>query len=271
MAASNAQATYVLGYEPSFLRMLRMRSARVHAQHLLPHLKPGMQVLDAGCGPGSISVGLAEVVGPGGTVTGVDFEPSQVDEASAAARDAGVTNARFQQADVTALPFPDETFDAVHMCALMCHVPDHRTALRELFRVLKPGGVVATLDPVFSKTIWLPEDPVAVESIYLVGKSMDSCGADGDFGLRSAEALDEAGFVRLAIATGDGPTPRQTPEQLNAMADGLADSDHIKVALRNGLVTPERLQDIVAALRAASRKPFYHSSIPHVSVVGWKP
>lgn len=271
MAASNAQSTYVLGYDPSFLRMLQMRNARDHAQHLLAHLKPGMQVLDAGCGPGSITLGLAEVVGPNGVVTGIDFEQSQVEVASAAAREAGVTNARFQRADITQLPFADATFDAIHMCAVMCHVPDRKTALGELFRVLKPGGVISTLDPVFSKTIWIPEDPVAIESIYLIGKVMDSRGADGDFGLRSAEAFEAAGFVRLAITTGDSPTPTRGPEQLKFMADAFPDGDHVKLALRNGLITPERVAEIQDAMRAGSGRAFYQTSIPHVAVVGWKP
>ena len=75
---------YTMGYNEEFQVMLNRRSAETHAAHLLPHLKSGMRVLDFGCGPGTISVGLAKAVEPG-ELHGIDMEESQVDMAQAAA------------------------------------------------------------------------------------------------------------------------------------------------------------------------------------------
>ena len=75
----------------------------VCAAHLLPHLEPGMRLLDLGCGPGTISVGLAESVAPG-ALHGIDMEETQVDMANAAAKAGGHDNATFQTGDATDLP-----------------------------------------------------------------------------------------------------------------------------------------------------------------------
>ena len=104
------------------------------------HLRPGMALLDAGCGPGTITVGLAELVAPG-PVTAVDLNPEDVRRAGAALWDAGFRNARIVAGDVRALPFDDASFDAVHAHATPDGVADN-DALAEYLRVLRPGGVV---------------------------------------------------------------------------------------------------------------------------------
>jgi methylase of polypeptide subunit release factors len=72
-----------MGYSDEFLQLLDRRSAQTHAAHLLPHLKPGLRVFDFGCGPGTITVGLAQAVEPG-EIHGTDAEASQVELARAA-------------------------------------------------------------------------------------------------------------------------------------------------------------------------------------------
>ena len=62
---TSAEQDYTMGYSEEFLQLLHRRSAETHAAHLLSHLKPGLRVLDFGCGPGTISVGLATAVAPG--------------------------------------------------------------------------------------------------------------------------------------------------------------------------------------------------------------
>ena len=104
------------------------------------HLRPGMALLDAGCGPGTITIRLAELVAPG-PVTAVDLNPEDVRRAGAALWDAGFRNARIVTGDVRALPFDDASFDAVHAHATLDSVADP-DALREYLRVLRPGGVI---------------------------------------------------------------------------------------------------------------------------------
>ena len=75
------------------------REAAAAADFFLPHLGPGMTLLDCGCGPGTITFGLAEAVAPAETV-GVDLEPSMIDRAEAFAKERDVPNVRFQVADI---------------------------------------------------------------------------------------------------------------------------------------------------------------------------
>ena len=104
---ASQESTYTMGYSDDFQQMLDRRSAQTHAAHLLPHLKPGQRVLDFGCGPGTISMGLARAVEPG-EFHGIDMEESQIGMARAAAQAAGHANATFHVGDITDLPFDDE-------------------------------------------------------------------------------------------------------------------------------------------------------------------
>ena len=74
------ESNYMMGYSGEFQQLLRRRNAETNAAHLLPHLKPGLRLLDFGCGPGSITVGLANAVNPG-EVHGIDKEESQINVA----------------------------------------------------------------------------------------------------------------------------------------------------------------------------------------------
>ena len=105
-----ATPSYTMGYSEEFRQMLDQPSAETHASYLLPHLKPGHRVLDFGCGPGTISVGLARTVDPG-EVHGIDMEESQIALARAAAEAGGHANATFHVGDVTKLPFEDNFYD----------------------------------------------------------------------------------------------------------------------------------------------------------------
>src|SRR5688500_8965794 len=104
-------------------RRLGRRTAAVAAAFLLPHLQSGMRVLDCGCGPGSITLGLAKVVAPG-EVVGVDPRDSRLDMARAAAIAEGIGNARFEEGAIHALPFADGTFDAALVHAVMEHITE---------------------------------------------------------------------------------------------------------------------------------------------------
>src|SRR5262245_3744612 len=115
------------------------------AAFFVPFLTSDMSLLDAGCGPGTITAALASVVGK---AIGIDHEPKAIAAAGALAAEAGLTNLAFAEADMTALPFEDGSFDAVFFHAVLYHqnkavLP--RT-LAEARRVLKPGGFIATRD-----------------------------------------------------------------------------------------------------------------------------
>ena len=148
-------ADYTMGYSEEFLQLLNRRSARSHAAYLLPHLASGQRILDFGCGPGTLSVGLAKAVEPG-ELHGVDLEESQIELARAAAAGGGHANATFQVGDVTDLPYEDDYFDVAHCHTVLTHVPDTQATLKEVRRVLKPGGLIASREMIADASFMAP-------------------------------------------------------------------------------------------------------------------
>ncbi len=108
-------------------------------------LQPGEQVLDVACGTGLVTLPAAEAVGSGGGITGTDISEGMIENARILATNNGTKNAVFHRMDAEALDFPDNTFDVV-LCALgLMYVPDPLQALREMHRVLNPGGRAVVL------------------------------------------------------------------------------------------------------------------------------
>ncbi|GIH04826.1 hypothetical protein Rhe02_28930 [Rhizocola hellebori] len=157
------------------------RTAQSHASFLLPHLRPGMSLLDLGCGPGSITVGLAAAVAPGQT-TGIDLDPDPID---------GVT---VVAGDVMRLPFPDASFDAIFSSALLQHLADPLGALREARRVARPGAVIGIVDADWDGELLYPTNDTLRRSNELARKLRE--GTSPFVGKQLRHLLVEAGFVR---------------------------------------------------------------------------
>ncbi len=184
---------YTMGYGEEFTQLLDRRSAAGQAAHLMPHLRPGMRVLDFGCGPGSISVGLAQAVEPG-ELHGVDMEESQIEIARAAAAAGGHGNAHFQTGDVTDLPFEDGYFDAAHCHAVLMHVPDTERALAEVRRVLRPGGVVASREMIVDSSFLEPANEGTAEAWATFAGLLLANGGHPQIGRELRARFHEAGF-----------------------------------------------------------------------------
>ena len=132
---------YPFGYNAAAISMMQSRTAEASAGFLLDRVQPGSSLLDIGCGPGSITVGMAKALAPG-KVVGIDIEPSQVDLGRQHALEEGVSNCTFEAASVLELPMADETFDAVYGHTILMQFSDLEPVLDEVTRVLKPGGLV---------------------------------------------------------------------------------------------------------------------------------
>lgn len=187
---------YTMGYDDVFQTMLNRRSAATHAAYFLPHLEPGMRLLDFGCGPGNISMGLAEAVKPG-EFHGIDMEASQIDMARAASTAEGHENAVFHVGDVKKLPFDDNFFDAAHCHAVLMHVPDTQSALAEVKRVLKPGGILGCSELITS-SCYIKPDPGDMNGLYpLYANLVSNNGGHPDMGTELKMELDKAGFADI--------------------------------------------------------------------------
>ncbi|MCB0990213.1 MAG: methyltransferase domain-containing protein [Acidimicrobiales bacterium] len=146
---------YTHGHHDAVLRSHRWRTAENSAAYLTPLLGPGMSLLDVGCGPGNLTLDLASVVAPG-PVVGLDRSADVLAEASA--RLGGDSTVEFRTGDVYDLPFPDDSFDVVHAHQVLQHLSDPVAALREMYRVARPGGLVAARDADYAAMTWHPSD-----------------------------------------------------------------------------------------------------------------
>ncbi|MFF1592033.1 class I SAM-dependent methyltransferase [Streptomyces sp. NPDC058286] len=108
-------------------------------------LRAGDRVLDAGCGTGRALPALRDAVGPSGAVLGVDLTPAMLEAAVRAGRDRAGS---LMLADVTRLPVRSESLDAVFGSGLVAHLPQPQKNLRELARVVRPGGLLALFHPI---------------------------------------------------------------------------------------------------------------------------
>ena len=124
---SGMPEVYTHGHHESVLRSHKWRTAENSAAYLLPHLAADTRILDVGCGPGTITVDLADLV-PLGHVTGIDADAGIVEQARATGD--GRPNLDFTTGDVYALDYPDASFDVVHAHQVLQHLSDPVRALR---------------------------------------------------------------------------------------------------------------------------------------------
>ena len=263
---------YIAGYGSRVTKeILAKRSASVEAAFFLPHLHAGMRLLDCGCGPGTITVNLAEVVAPG-EVVGLDIEDKQFEIGRAYARERDVSNVRFETGNIYDLAFPSASFDAVFAHAILYHLKTPGRALTELHRILKPGGVVGIRDLDNGGTIFAPSNQKLGKARRLLDRVLEYNGGDPFFGRRQRATLREVGFVNVqASASYDSyGTPETTRNVGDYLAELLLQPRLSDVIIEQKWADRSELQDMSAAFKAWGRHPDAFSARARCEAVGWK-
>jgi arsenite methyltransferase len=146
-----------LGYPAELLARVPDGSAESFAGVANPFalgaLSPGERVLDVGSGAGTDSLVAAQMVGPAGSVTGVDMTSEMLARARAGASAMGAANATFVEGEAESLPFDDEAFDVVISNGVIDLVPDKDAVFSEIYRVLAPGGRIQVADVTIQRPV----------------------------------------------------------------------------------------------------------------------
>jgi len=184
---------YLPGYDSRVTDFMALRTAPSHAAFVLPKLRPGLRLLDIGCGPGTITLDLARLVAPG-EAAGLDRENSQIEKARESAKRRGVTNVRFDVGSIYELPFADAAFDVVFAHAVFEHLREPLAALSEIHRVLTKGGLVALRSPDWGGYLVWPATPQLDAALIYYQTLQTQRGGDVQVGRKFKTLLRRAGF-----------------------------------------------------------------------------
>jgi len=270
---------YALGYSEEWLELMERRSASLEAGHVVNFVKPDSRILDVGCGPGSITIDLAELVSDG-HVTGLDISDGQFERARALAKERGLENVTFQMGDAYELPFEDESFDIVCSNTLLMHLSDPARGIAEMKRVLKPGGYICARDPHFSARDIYGSTPCPVEDgvhktnlAFLRVNEQD--GSDWDAGIKLRGRLKAAGFLNVESGQSSNvngnddawDVVRKTPAILRERLT----RDLWMRSVELGVMTSEEVKAMYDWVLGLNNDPAAWSVMPFIWATGRKP
>jgi ubiquinone/menaquinone biosynthesis C-methylase UbiE len=258
--------TYTHGHHESVLRSHTWRTIENSAAYLLPLLSAGLDVLDVGCGPGTITVDLARRVAPG-TVVGIDRSDDVIEVARRQAD--GVDGVRFEAGDVYGLAHPDDSFDVVHAHQVLQHLSDPVAALREMRRVCRPGGVVAARDADYASFVWAPLD-VRLDCWLSTYRAVARANrGEPDAGRHLLAWARAAGFrsVDASASVWCFSTPDERAWWGRTWADRMRDSSVAHQAVRGGHCTRADLDAMAAAFTDWAEDPDGWFAVLHGEVL----
>ena len=263
---------YTLGFGEAIVERWKRHTVDSHASHLIPYLEPGLRVLDFGCGPGTISVGLAKAVEPG-ELHGIDMEASQIDIARSVAEAGGYDNATFHVGDVTDLPFEDGFFDLAHGHAIFTHVPDTQAAMAEVKRVLKPGCIISCRESIFRYSFQAPSFEVLDIGWIMFSELIAVADGHPDFGKDVKRHLVEAGFtdINTSASFNHYCTAEDIASLYTAIEGWFLSPDTVKAALAYGVADQVHFDRYRDALDRWKEHPGAFGAIAYGEAIARKP
>jgi ubiquinone/menaquinone biosynthesis C-methylase UbiE len=266
-----AGETYQLGHHPSIVARHARRTVETAAAFLLPFLKPGMRLLDVGCGPGSMTSGFAQRVAPGETI-GIDPSADVIATAKSLAGATAARNLSFEVGSIYEPRFAAGTFDAVFTHQVMQHLRHPVDALRQMRALLAPGGVLGVRVVDWGSAIFYPESDGMRRALAIQFDLARRNGGEPNAGRHLRRWLREAGFgeTRLTTSTESDADADATRDRAEMFAERMLRSSLAHRALERGLATRSDLETIAAAWRAWGRDPDAFFCFSHVEAVAWK-
>jgi len=242
-----------------------VRRAAQWVSFFLPYLKPNFSVLDCGCGVGSITLDIAELVAPG-QVIGIDLDERQLEIARANAQKRGLTNVSFEQANAYTLRFTDNSFDAVLAHTLLYHLSDQVRALREFHRVLKAKGVAGIADDDFKTVTFSPDLSFFHRIVELWTQVMHHNRGNPFYSRHLRGLMLEAGFektVGFAVAADHYGTLDETRRFASILGGVIQSPDFVNLVISQNWSTQAELGGIMAELQKWGERPdaFFAMSI----------
>jgi ubiquinone/menaquinone biosynthesis C-methylase UbiE len=221
---STTDSTYVLGHAEKEVQRLLLQGRLYddYTEHALrlAGLRPGMRVLDIGSGPGDVSFVAARLVGPTGSVLGVDAAPAMVELARARAAEKGLTTVRFTQCAIDAITLDEPLHgqvDAVIGRLILMHLPDPAATLRQLSSFVRPGGIVAFSEIDISAARSVPNQPLFDRVIPGIVRAFEAIGLNARFGTTLHAVFADAGLGTPRLTQG---TPSGTAADTDLLAYG---------------------------------------------------
>jgi ubiquinone/menaquinone biosynthesis C-methylase UbiE len=200
-----SESSYVLGHEDVEVQrlLLQGRLYNDYTEHALrlAGLGPGMRVLDVGSGPGDVSLIAARIVGPTGTVLGIDAAPEMITLARARAAEKRLSTVGFARAVIDSLRL-DEPFDAVVGRLILMHMPDPAATLRRLSAWVRPGGVIAFSENDITATRSIPDIPLFSQVTAGIAHAFEAMGLSPRFGTTLHTIFAEAGLGTPQLTLG---------------------------------------------------------------------
>ncbi|CAM1501186.1 Fc.00g103480.m01.CDS01 [Cosmosporella sp. VM-42] len=254
--AASAHNKYGPGYNASQVKHHEWRTAENSAAYLLPQLQsraeqnPHLKLLDVGAGSGTITASLAKYM-PEGELLATDISDEILGRAKAYAESKGVTNIKFQEANVYELPFPDATFDVTHAHQVLCHLDAPRDATKELVRVTKAGGIVALRETDMRMWCFWPELPLLLQFHDISVKVLVANGGNDKGGRQLVSWAIKAGVAREDITASYGTWCYSAPEDRQAWAGAMAErlrTGHMRgKSLELGIATEAEISQMADA------------------------
>jgi SAM-dependent methyltransferase len=258
--------TYTHGHHESVLRSHKWRTVDNSAAYLAPYLAAGTNVLDVGCGPGTITVDIARLVAPG-RVRGIDAAADVIADARASAGESA--NVEFTVDDIYALAAADASFDVVHAHQVLQHLPDPVGALREMRRVCKPGGVVAARDGDYGAFRWYPDEPMLELWLDLYETIARHNRGEPDAGRFLLAWAHAAGFteVEAGASVWCFATPEDRTWWGGLWADRMTESAIGRQAVAESFATAEQVRAVADGWRRWAAHPDAWFIVPHGEII----